>query len=128
MSGRRQSGGVNISGAIGTVGGDIVGRDKIIFRGPSSAELDEAFHQMDREIRDLPADARGEAEAILRELKQEAAKGNDATDGVVAKLLDRLVGSAPAVAAAAVQAFAAPILARIIGPVTHFVLDRLRER
>jgi regulator of protease activity HflC (stomatin/prohibitin superfamily) len=128
MSGRGQSGGVNISGSIGAVGGDIVGRDKIDFRAPSSAELDEAFRQMDREIRDLPPDARGEAEAILRELKREAAKGIDANDGDVAKLLDALVGKVPAVAAAAVQAFAAPILGGIVGPVTSFVLDKLRGK
>jgi hypothetical protein len=41
-----QSGGVNIEGAAGSVGGDIVGRDKLVF-GPSMAEI-EAKEARDR--------------------------------------------------------------------------------
>ena len=40
--GEGQSGGVNISGTVGTVGGDIVGRDKIV-GAPSAAALDGAL-------------------------------------------------------------------------------------
>ena len=40
-TGEGQSGGVNIAGAVGSVGGDIVGRDKIV-GVPSAAALDGA--------------------------------------------------------------------------------------
>ena len=71
---------------------------------------------------------RSEAEAKLAALKQEASKGKDANDGVIAKLVDRLVGLAPGVASAVVSAFATPILGGVTGPVTAFVLDKLRGK
>lgn len=42
MSEKQQIGGVNISGRIGSVGGDIVGGDKIV-GVPSAAVIDDAF-------------------------------------------------------------------------------------
>jgi hypothetical protein len=59
-------------------------------------------------------------------LKQEAAKGEDANDDVIAKLIDGLVKLAPGAATAVVSAFATPILGGIAGPVTKYVLDKLR--
>jgi hypothetical protein len=53
-------------------------------------------------------------------------KGKNADDGVMAKLLDGLVGLVPAAATAVGSAFATPILGGIAGPVTSFVLDKLR--
>ena len=51
-----------------------------------------------------------EAEAKLAALKQEAAKGKEADDGVIAKLVDGLVELVPGAASAVVSAFATPIL------------------
>jgi hypothetical protein len=45
-----QSGGVNISGHVGSVGGDIVGRDKIVGI-PSAAALDDALQPVLEAIR-----------------------------------------------------------------------------
>src|SRR5271163_2082958 len=116
--GEGQSGGVNISGTVGTAGGDIVGRDKIV-GAPSPAALDRA--PLVEAISAAPADKRTEAEAKLAALKQEAAKGEKANDRTVADLVDGLVKLVPG----AVSAFATPILGGIAGPVTGFVLDKL---
>jgi hypothetical protein len=122
-----QSGGVNISGKVGSVGGDIVGRDKIT-GAPSAAALDDALRPLVEAVKSAPAEARPEAEAKLAALKQEAAKGEKADDGIMAKLVDGLVGLVPAAASAVVSAFATPILGGIAGPVTGFVLDKLRGK
>jgi hypothetical protein len=126
-TGQGQSGGVTISGKIGSVGGDIVGRDKTT-GAPSAAELDAALRPLIEAVRGAPAVARPEAEAKLAALKQEAAKGKDADDGVLAKLVDGLVGLVPGATTAVVSAFATPILGGIAGPVTGFVLDKLRGK
>jgi hypothetical protein len=124
---QNQSGGVNISGHVGSVGGDIVGRDKIV-GAPPTAALDEALHPVLDAIRAAPPQVQPEAEAKLTALKQEAAKGKNADDGVMAKLLDGLVGLVPAAATAVGSAFAMPIFGGLVGPVTSFVLDKLRGK
>jgi hypothetical protein len=75
-----------------------------------------------------PAEKRAEAEAKLAALKEEARKGKDANDSVIAKLLDGLIALVPSAAGAVVSAFATPILGAIAGPVTGFVLDKLRGK
>jgi hypothetical protein len=126
-TGKGQSGGVNITGTVGSVAGDIVGRDKIV-GAPSAAALDGALKPLLEAISAAPAEKRSEAEAKLAALKEEAAKGKNANDSVMAKLVDGLVGLVPAAASAVVSAFATPILGGIAGPVTGFVLDKLRGR
>jgi len=122
-----QSGGVNIYGSVGSIGGDIVGRDKIT-GAPSAAELDSALRPLVDAVGAIPAEKQAEAEAKLSALRQEAVKGKDADDGVVAKLVDGFVALVPAAAGAVVSAFATPILGAIVGPVTGFVLDKLRGK
>ena len=122
-----QSGGVTISGTVGSVVGDIVGRDKIT-GSVSRVELDSALRPLAEAIGAAPAVTRPEAEAKLEALKQEAAKGKKANDGVIAKLVDGLVGLVPGATSAIVSAFATPILGGIAGPVTGFVLDKLRGK
>jgi hypothetical protein len=122
-----QSGGVNISGTVGSVGGDIVGRDKNT-GAPSIAQLDNVFRPLSDVIEAAPAEKQAEAKTKLSALKQEAAKGEDADDGVIAKLVDGLVGLVPGAASAIVSAFATPILGAVAGPVTGFVLDKLRGK
>ena len=112
---------------VGNGGGDIVGRDKIT-GAPSAAELDPVLRPVIEAIGAAPAEVRAEAEAKLAALKQEAAKGKDANDGTVAKLVDGLVGLVPAAASAVVSAFTTPILGGIAGPATGFVLDKLRGK
>ncbi len=121
------SGGVNISGAVGSVGGDIAGGDKTVGIH-SAAAVDEALRPLLDAIKGAPQQVRPEAEAKLTELKQEAAKGRDANDGLMAKLLDELVGLVPAAASAIGSAFATPVLGALVGPFTSFVLDKLRGK
>jgi hypothetical protein len=122
-----QSGGVNI-GTVGSVGGDIVGRDKTV-GVRSAAALDDALRPLIEAIEAAPPDKRAEAEAKLTALKQEVAKGKGgADDGVVGKLVDGLIALVPGAASAVVSAFATPILGAIVGPVTSFVLDKLRGK
>jgi hypothetical protein len=125
--GHGQSGGVSITGTIGSVGGDIVGRDKIVGT-PSAAALEGALRPLIEAIGSAPGEKRAEAEEKLAALKQEAAKGKDANDGAVAKLVDGLVGLVPGAASAVMSAFATPILGGIVGPVTSFVLGKLRGK
>jgi len=125
-TGQGQSGGVSI-GTVGSVGGDIVGRDKITGT-PSKAELDEALRLLAAAISAAPPEKRAEAEEKVAALKQEASKGKDANDGVVAKIVDGLVGLVPGAASAIVSAFATPILGGVAGPVTNFVLEKLRGK
>jgi hypothetical protein len=120
-----QSGGVNITGSVGSVGGDIVGRDKIT-GAPSAAALQEALRPVIEAIRSMPLEKRPEAEAKLAALDREAAKGKGADDTLIAKLADGLVELVPSAASAVVSAFATPILGGVAGPVTKFVLDKLR--
>ena len=122
-----QSGGVNISGSVGSVGGDIVGGNKTI-GVRSAAALDDTLRMVLEAIRTAPPQAQPEAEAKLAALKQEAAKGKEANDGVIAKLVDGLVGLVPSATTAVVSAFATPILGGIAGPITNFVLDKLRGK
>lgn len=121
--GERKTGSVNISGVVGTVGGDIVGGDKIT-QTYSPVALETAFRPLDEALKIAPP----EAASKLAALKTEAAKGKDADDGVVAKLVDGLVGLVPGAASAVVSAFGTPILGGIAGPVTKFVLDKLQGR
>lgn len=55
-----QSGGVRVGGSVGSVGGDIVGRDKITGVA-SAAALDEALRPLSMAIETAPIEARAEA-------------------------------------------------------------------
>jgi hypothetical protein len=57
----------------------------------------------------------------VEELKKEAAKGKSATDSVMAKLVDGIVGLVPG-------AFGTPLLAGIAGPATQYVLDKIQGK
>jgi len=126
-NGAGQSGGVNISGTVGSVAGDIVGRDKIA-GAPSTAELEHALGPLAAAIVAAPDETGLKAKAMLAELKQEAAKGERANDGVIARLVDGIVDLLPGAASTVISAFASPILGGIVGPVTGFVLDKLRAK
>jgi hypothetical protein len=119
-----QSGGVNIhGGTVNTGGGDIIGRDKIINQRSS----EEALRPLTELISAAPPEKRGEVLAKLEELKKEAAKGEKRDDGVIAKLVEGLVGLVPSAVSAVVSAFSTPILGSIAGPATKSVLDKIQS-
>jgi hypothetical protein len=118
-----QSGGVNISGGNVTVGGDIVGRDKIVGTQISHAQLDPIFQPLVEAV-GQHEDAKQKVEA----LKSEAAKGTKAGDTVMARLLEGIVGLVPGAVSAVVSAFATPVLGAIVGPATQYVLGKLQGK
>jgi hypothetical protein len=121
-----QSGGVNIQGGtVNTGGGDIVGRDKILNQR-TSRELGEALHPLAEAISAAPPEKRSEALAKLEELGKEAGKGEKRDDGVIAKLIEGLLGLVPSAVSTVVSAFSAPILGSIAGPATKSVLDKIK--
>jgi hypothetical protein len=127
--GEDSSGGVHISGEIGSIGGSVVGGDNVggdKITNISSIALDRALCALSDVIDQLDTEKRLEAQAKLAELKNEVSKGKAADDGAIAKLVDGLVGLVPAAATAVVSAFATPILGGIAGPITTYVLERLR--
>jgi predicted short-subunit dehydrogenase-like oxidoreductase (DUF2520 family) len=95
---------------------------------PSPAALAGALRPLAEAIGTAPAEARQAAEAKLAALSNEAAKGKDADDSVIADLVDGLVELVPLAAGAVAAAFGKPVLAALAGPVTRFVLARLPGR
>ncbi len=126
-AGGGQSGGVNISGQVGSVAGDIVGRDKIT-NAQTIAALDSALRPLTDAINSAHPEKRDEAAAKLAALRQEVTKGKGANDRTVADLVDGLVKLVPSAVTAVVSAFATPVLGGIAGPVTGFVLDKLQGK
>jgi hypothetical protein len=125
-TGEGQSGGVNIhDGTVNTGGGDIVGRDKSVNQAVSR-EVDDALRPLVEAINVAPHEKRAEAMVRLDELKKEVAKGAKHDDTVVAKLVDQLVSLVPGAASAVASTFGTPILAAIAGPVTKFVVGKIR--
>lgn len=126
--GEGQSGGINFSGSgVSISGGEFVGRDKTV-GVPSAVALDDLLRPVLDAIKAAPHRAQPEAEAKLAALKQEVAKGKGASGGVITKLVDELVGLVPAAASAVGSAFATPLLGGLVGPVSGFVIDKLRRK
>lgn len=126
MSKNEQSGGVNVSGVIGSIAGDVVGRDKVTTSTSSVETISGAIRPLEEALQSAPPEKKQEAEAKLKQIESELGKGERRDDTVVAKLLDSFVKLVPAAATAVVSAFGAPILAGMTGPVTKYVLDRFR--
>ncbi len=114
--GTNPSGGVNISGGSVTVGGDVIGRDKIVGTETSNVQLDQVFRPIEEAVRTALPENQPEATHKLEELKSEAAKGKNAKDGTVAKLVEGLVALVPGAVSAVVSAFATPLLAESQDP------------
>ena len=113
-------------GTVSTGGGDIVGRDKVQLI--SAGHIDSAFAPLAKAIGEVAPEHRAAAEEKLRALKDEAAKGKNADDSVVAKLVEGLVGLVPGAVSAVVGAFASPVLSGIAGPVTKYVLEKIEGK
>ena len=116
-----QSGGINISGGNVNVAGDMTGGDKITYTEIPRAQIDQAFQPLAQAVSQHP-----EAQQQLEALKTEAAKGKKAEDGVMAKLVDGIVKLVPGAVSAVVSAFGTPLLGGIAGPVTKYVLDKVK--
>ncbi|MFA7335018.1 MAG: hypothetical protein WC130_12105 [Kiritimatiellia bacterium] len=117
--------GVQINGNV-QVGGDFIGRDKITY-GATPRDLEALFAPLLAAIvqhtrTDIQAAAAAQ-QAV--ELQAEIAKGGQAEDGKLAKIIEKLTDLAPGAVGALISLFAAPLLEGIKGPVTKYVLDKL---
>jgi hypothetical protein len=110
--------GVMISGKLGNIGGD-----KVTY--PPPADLTAALAPLRALIAAAPPEHQPEAAEKLETITQEAAKGPEANDGIMARAVDGLVALIPTVAGSVASAFAKPMFAGITGPVTTFVLEKL---
>lgn len=118
-------GGAHVGGNV-SAGGDFVGRDKIT-QGVSRRDLESLFAPLLATVaHEAPADKKASAVQQVQELKVEAAKGKQADDSKMAQLVEGLVGLVPKAVGAVVSAFGSPILGGIAGPVTKYVLDKLK--
>ncbi len=92
-------GNVSVDGGGDFVGGDqIIGRDKVTTSGPSGdqiAALFEALHAAVERRPDTSPDDKGDLKANLQELQAEAAKGDEADEGFVARRLRNIGRMAP---------------------------------
>ncbi|MGH2358503.1 MAG: hypothetical protein ACRDGJ_10930, partial [Candidatus Limnocylindria bacterium] len=106
-------------------GGDFVGRDKII-HGISPRDSESFFAPLLAAVaNEAPAEERDAAVQQVQELKAEVAKGKQADDGKMGRIVDGLVAMVPGAIGAVVSLFATPVLDGIAGPVTKYVLDKL---
>ncbi len=120
------SGGAYVGGNIHTDGGDFVGRDKIT-QGISPQSLETLFAPLLAVVvQQAPSDKQVAAAQQVQELKAEVAKGKQADDSKMGKIVDGLVGMVPGAVGQVVSMFATPILGGIAGPVTKFVLGKLK--
>lgn len=118
-------GGAYVVGNV-SAGGDFVGRDKIT-QGLSGQALESLFAPLLEAIAaQAPPASQPAAIEQAKQLQAEVAKGKHAEDGKVAKLVEGLVGLVPAAIGTVVSTFASPILGGVAGPVTKYVLDKLK--
>lgn len=109
------------------VGGNLAGRDMHITQGMSAAEIEPLFAPLLAIVSQHAEPGRQEAALQqVRELQLEVEKGDKANDGRVARIVDGLTGMVPQAVASVLGLFASPILEKIAGPVTKFVLDKLK--
>ena len=73
-----------------------------------------------------PADKQAAAVQQVEELKAEVAKGKQADDSKMGTIVEGLVAMVPGAVGAVVSMFATPILGGIAGPVTKYVLEKLK--
>lgn len=119
-------GGAYVAGNVDTGGGSFTGRDRIS-TGISPRDLESLFAQLSAAVvTHAPPTAQAVAASQVQQLKAEASKGKLADDGKLAKMVDGLVGLVPGAVSTVVSMFATPILGGIVGPVTKFVLDKLK--
>jgi hypothetical protein len=81
----------------------------------SSTEIHTTSQPIADAIRTAPPEKRAEAAAKLEDLKKEVAKGDEAEDSTIAKLVKGLVGLVPSAVSAVVSAFGTPILGGVAG-------------
>jgi hypothetical protein len=122
-----QEGGIKVRGNV--YADKVAARDIIdhsVTHGLQEIDFKTLFGTLNKEIALAPAAVKSEAAQKMQDLEKELQKGDEADDGITARLIQGLVGLVPAAVSAVVTAFANPILAGLVGPVTKIVLDGLQ--
>ncbi len=125
-----QSGGVNFSGSGSIhIGGNVAGRDMVVnVTGVSGDQLNQLFAPLMSALRAAPPEKQNEAMQKAEELKKEVAKGKEANDRVMAKIVDGLAALVPGAVGTVVGMFATPILGGLAGEATKYVLDKIQGK
>jgi hypothetical protein len=115
--------------------GDVSGTGNAIGRGAQSSvtqgisprDLEPLFAPLLAVVaQQTTKDEQAAAMQEVQELKTEVAKGKQADDSRIGKLIDNLVSMVPGAVGSVVSMFATPILGGIAGPVTKFVLGKFK--
>jgi hypothetical protein len=123
---RIETGGAYIGGNVETGGGDFTGRDQFV-QGVPAPDLEPLFAPLLAAVaRQAPADRQADARKQVLALKAELTRGKGADDGRMAGILDGLAAMVPGAIGTLVGIFASPILQGIAGPVTSYVLSKLK--
>lgn len=118
-------GGAYVGGGV-HAGRDFIGRDKIT-HGLLPRDLAPLFGPLLAAVaKEAPPDKEAAAVQRVEELKAEVAKGKQADDSKLGRIVDGLVAMVPGAIGAVVSMFATPILGGVAGPVTKNVLDKLK--
>ena len=108
-------------------GRDFVGRDSIRTQGLAAHDIEALFAPLLLAVvQHAPPDKQAAAVQQVDDLKAEVAKDKDAEDSRIGRLLDGLAAMVPGAIGSLVSTFATPLLAAVTGPVTKFVLDKLK--
>ena len=119
-------GGAYVGGSVVT-GRDFIGRDNID-HGISSEEIKALFDALQSVIsKQTSGDTQAVAMQQVKALKAEVAKGEQADDSKMAKIVEGLMEKVPGAIGTVVNMFATPILGGLVGPVTKFVLNKLKS-
>jgi len=119
-------GGAYVGGGVDTGGGDFTGRDKVT-QGISARDMEPLFAPLLAAVAQYaPADRQAAALRQVQQLKAEVAKGKQGDDAKIGNIVEGLVARVPGAIGAVVTMFATPILSGIVGPVTKYVLDKLK--
>lgn len=116
----------HISGSTGVAIGR--GAQARVTQGLGGRELEALFQSIMEAVQQAPAQDQPQALQMAEDLKQEAARGENADDGHLASLLNGFIELVPGAVSAVVSAFASPVLAGVAGPVTKMVLDKIQGK
>ena len=115
----------NVSGTGIAIG---PGAQASVTQGIPPQQLSDLFAPLLAAIKQAGSAPAAQAAAVekVEQLKTEVAKGKEADDPKLGKIVDGIVDLVPAAVGAVVSMFATPLLGGIAGPVTKYVLDKIK--
>jgi hypothetical protein len=96
-------------------------------RGIGTQDLDELFFPVVKVIETAKPQNRRICIEMINALRSELAKGSGANDSIMAEAIDKLIARLPSSKEAIMNFFDQPIIAANAGPVTKFVLGKMRQ-